>query len=455
MSGTAGQHDFSGENSQTPYLYFNLPSGGNTSIILQWNDRFGGSGNDYDLYLYSFSAGSFVAQSINYQTGSDDPLEVINYTATAATAGDFAIVVNKYSGIRKNLEVFIYLDSGFYYSNNISGVDAIFGHAALDSVITVGAVKYYTPNSLEIYSSCGPSTIEYPSSVTRNKPDLVAVDGTLITGAGGFGIPSALMYRFYGSSASVAHVTGVLAQIWSNNQVTSGTQAKSYVLNYSYDEGSSGYDNTFGFGLINSLNVYQNPLPVELSSFTFKIRNEGVKLNWITQTEVNNYGFEVERKAPLNPPKEGNEGDWEEIGFVDGHGNSNSPKYYSFLDKTVKYGNYLYRLKQIDNDGSYKYSAPLEVNVGEIPGEFILEQNYPNPFNPVTKINFAVHNPAYIILTVYDILGNEIEELFNDYAGQESIYEVEFNAENLSSGIYYYELRTENEVKIKKMLLLK
>jgi len=450
LSGTTGQHDFSNGTSQTPYLYFNLPVGGNVTITLQWDDKFGQSGNDYDLYLYSYSDGNYVAQSIDFQNGSGNPSEIINYTAV--TEGDFAIVVNKYSGRKKILETFIYIETGFYYSNNISGVDAICGHAALDSVITVGAVNYSTPDTIEYFSSLGPSTIKYPNNTVRNKPDLVAVDGTQITGAGGFGMGINNANRFYGTSASVSHIAGVLAQVWSNPGVTSGSQAKQYVIDYSDDKGNPGYDNTFGFGLANSLNIYQDPLPVELSLFTYKILNNGIKLIWVTETEVNNYGFELERQVSSEQLTAGN---WEKIAFLEGFGNSNSPKNYSFIDRGINYGSFEYRLKQIDNDGTYEYSEPIEVYVGEIPGGFILEQNYPNPFNPGTKIKFAVDEADPTTLKIYDILGNEIAQLFNETTEAGKVYEVEFNGALLPSGVYLYRLVTPIRSENRKMLLIK
>ncbi len=80
---------------------------------------------------------------------------------------------------------------------------------------------------------------------------------------------------------------------------------------------------------------------------------------------------------------------WNKVGFIEGHGNSNSPKQYSFVDEKVIGGsNFAYRLKQIDIDGSYEYSDVVEVKV--IPTKFVLQQNYPNPFNPTTKINYSV-----------------------------------------------------------------
>ena len=194
-------------------------------------------------------------------------------------------------------------------------------------------------------------------------------------------------------------------------------------------------------------------LPVELSSFTAKaLRNGGVKLDWRTETEVDNYGFEIERSQNNNKKLQD---EWQKIGFVEGNGNSNSPKEYSYMDEAINYGSYAYRLKQIDTDGDFEYSKVIEVNAGNIPNGFVLEQNYPNPFNPSTLIKFAVAETQKAELTVIDLLGNEVATLFNDTAEGGKIYEKEFDASNLSSGIYFYQLKTDRRVENRKMLLIK
>ena len=138
--------------------------------------------------------------------------------------------------------------------------------------------------------------------------------------------------------------------------------------------------------------ITDSALPVELSYFTAKVlKSAGIKLDWQTKTEVNNYGFEIER-SQMSEVKSQTE--WTKRGFVEGNGNSNSPKDYSFVDNNAQYGNYAYRLKQIDSDGKYEYSKIIEVDAGNIPNGFVLEQNYPNPFNPTTTIKFALaENP--------------------------------------------------------------
>jgi Secretion system C-terminal sorting domain len=202
------------------------------------------------------------------------------------------------------------------------------------------------------------------------------------------------------------------------------------------------------------------PLPVELSSFTAKVlKSGGIQLNWRTETEVSNYGFEIERLQDYKIEKlqdlPDGEAGWEKIGFVEGNGNSNSQKDYSFTDNSVGYGNYAYRLKQIDTDGQFEYSKVIEIDAGNIPGGFVLEQNYPNPFNPSTTIKFALGETQTAELKVFDVLGNEVATLFNGIAEGGKVYELELNGESLSTGIYFYRLASQNKVESRKMLLIK
>ena len=128
---------------------------------------------------------------------------------------------------------------------------------------------------------------------------------------------------------------------------------------------------------------------------------------------------------------------------------------YEFIDKNVLYGKHFYRLKQIDNDGSFQYSDVVEVDVPTLQDYVILEQNYPNPFNPETKIRFAINDDIIVKLKVFDEIGSEIAEIFNDKVESGRIYEVNFNGSHLSSGVYFYSLISEKTRKTKKMLLIK
>ncbi|HVO75816.1 MAG TPA: T9SS type A sorting domain-containing protein, partial [Ignavibacteriaceae bacterium] len=195
-----------------------------------------------------------------------------------------------------------------------------------------------------------------------------------------------------------------------------------------------------------------NPLPVELISFKAVLADQEVVLTWTTQTEVDNYGFEIERQAVS---MEHGVGNWEKVGFVGGNGNSNSPKEYSFLEKLQLPGKYFYRLKQIDGAGTFKYSAKLEIIIEQLPNSFQLEQNYPNPFNPETRIKFSVAEDVHTLIKVFDIIGNEVAVLFDENARAGKIYEVIFNGSKYASGIYFYSISAGTFSAVRKMMLIK
>ena len=187
-------------------------------------------------------------------------------------------------------------------------------------------------------------------------------------------------------------------------------------------------------------------VPVEFNSFTATYSNNTVKLNWSTVSELNNQGFEIERRN--------NRANWRLIGFKEGYGTTTEIHNYSFTDDLsgTNSSKLYYRLKQVDYDGSFEYSDIVEVDIAPI--EFSLSQNYPNPFNPSTTINYSIPNAGIVTIKVYDVLGKEVATLVNEDkpAGN---YEVEFNASDLPSGIYFYQLKSERFVEIKKMILLK
>ncbi len=195
-------------------------------------------------------------------------------------------------------------------------------------------------------------------------------------------------------------------------------------------------------------------IPVELTSFTALVSGRNVTLNWSTATETNNSGFEVLRRVGSRQSSLGNE-DWETSGFVEGNGTTTEISNYSFNDNLNHTHNHTlsYRLKQIDFDGSFEYSNIIEVEIG-LPDQFVLEQNYPNPFNPSTTISWQSPVGGHQVLKVIDILGNEVATLVDEFreAGR---YEVTFDASNVASGIYFYELRTNDNVQSKKMILIR
>jgi hypothetical protein len=218
----------------------------------------------------------------------------------------------------------------------------------------------------------------------------------------------------------------------------------------SWDGGATGNtgffdaaDNTIVTTLTGSSNI---PLPVELTSLTATNNQNAIDLNWQTKTEVNNYGFNVERRI--------NNGEWNNIAFIEGHGNSNSPKEYSYSDKDLFAGGskFQYRLKQVDNDGTFEYSDVVEVEI--VPTQYELSQNYPNPFNPSTTIRFSLPKQTQLKINIYNMIGEQVATIAEGMY-ESGYHKVTFNASNLPSGTYIYRLQSNEFVQVKKMILLK
>ena len=198
----------------------------------------------------------------------------------------------------------------------------------------------------------------------------------------------------------------------------------------------------------------QTTLPVELTSFIANAEKNVVTLSWQTATEVKSYGFEIERRTESE--------DWRKIGFVKGNGNSNSSKEYSYSDNHLNCAKYNYRLKMVDNNGSFEYSKIIDTEIA-LPENFELSRNYPNPFNPSTKINYTLPFDSKVTLEVYNIAGVKIAQLVNEEKSA-GFYSVDFSSasgSDISSGVYFYRLFASNKIngtnfsQVKKMLLLK
>ena len=195
-------------------------------------------------------------------------------------------------------------------------------------------------------------------------------------------------------------------------------------------------------GIFDNLEIV---LPIELSVFTATIISKDIHLYWKTETEINSYGFDIERSTLIDK-------NFEKIGFVLGSGNSNSPKEYSFIDEKPSKPILYYRLKMIDTDGTHTYSNVAQVKFQ--PLAYVLEQNYPNPFNPITLISYSIPLDGHTTLKIYDILGSEILILVDEIQ-ETGNYSVYFDASGLRSGIYFYRFQSGKFIDVKKMTLLK
>jgi len=186
-------------------------------------------------------------------------------------------------------------------------------------------------------------------------------------------------------------------------------------------------------------------LPVELVSFDAISGKDYVKLTWTTASESNNFGFEIEKsKDQINFIK---------IGFVPGSGTTEKEMHYSYMDNNLSSGIYFYRLKQIDYDGKFTYSKIINTEINK-PEAIYLYQNYPNPFNSNTKIIFDLKENCFAEIYVYNVVGQMVRKLISGDM-KSGHYELNFNSEGLSSGVYFYTLKTKNYVLTRKLSIIK
>jgi hypothetical protein len=214
----------------------------------------------------------------------------------------------------------------------------------------------------------------------------------------------------------------------------------------------AGVSNTFACGGLGTiLNNTDQAFPVELTTFTAAIDKSIIKLHWSTASEINCYGFVIERQDRAGDSKISSP--WARIGFVAGSGNSNAPRNYSFADHALSTGEYAYRLQKIDQDGSYDYSHTVHVSLRMRPD--VLEVgNYPNPFNPTTNVHYSIPYASVVKLSLFNMLGQHVATLVDEYK-EAGTYQITFDGSTLSSGMYLYTLQAGGSSITKKMLLLK
>jgi hypothetical protein len=199
-----------------------------------------------------------------------------------------------------------------------------------------------------------------------------------------------------------------------------------------------------------------NPLPVQLASFVGNlIDNNVVKLEWETVSEMKNFGFYVQKYNNVTKS-------FETVSeLIPGAGTTLQPQSYAWTDNHATGSDLQYRLEQLDSDGLKHYFGPIMINPNGVndeqlvPAVFKLNQNYPNPFNPSTKISFSLATSGYTSLKVYNILGKEVASLFAGNAEAGRMYNVNFDAKSITSGMYFYKLQSGNKTEVKKFTILK
>lgn len=240
--------DFSGgANPSKPYLYATVPAGGSIQVVMQWDDPFGASSNDYDLYLFDSDTDTVITSSVYTQDGNDDPLERVYVQNNSGGEKHFEIIAVAYNApVDKTLELFVYPGGGTTVdSTNIVKADSIFGHPAVSEVLSCAAVPQYAPDTIEDFSCLGPVTL---ISETRQKPDISGTDGVHVTGAGGFGQYISGNYYFFGTSASAPHIAAIAAVLQSRFPSKPPSEIRQLILDSAVDLGDSGYDNVYGYG---------------------------------------------------------------------------------------------------------------------------------------------------------------------------------------------------------------
>jgi uncharacterized protein (TIGR03437 family) len=243
-------HDFLGSDDA---LKFMVPAGETGGVVLQWTNRFGQSADDYDLYIADDPVTTIIGGSDDPQTGTQDPIEGAVVTCESQTRDcTFNVGFHRFSGSIQTLEL-------FFLPNTIpleyfGSADSIFGHTAVPGVISIGTIQAGNPGNLAIaaYSSRGPSTINFPSFQQRASPTLTAIDCVSVTGVGGFGSP------FCGTSAAAPHAGAVAALLLQANPSMTATQIRTLMQTTAIERGVTGYDNTYGFGLIDALAAVTN-----------------------------------------------------------------------------------------------------------------------------------------------------------------------------------------------------
>jgi hypothetical protein len=319
---------------------------------------------------------------------------------------------------------------GLYYTGNSNNIDFWY----VDNVMIQTALSPPMP----------PSLLQANASLTQQQVTLNWNSGI------GFGVTGYYIERKNG----LPNDTSSYINIGQTNSTTytfiDGTVELNEIYTYRILTLSGPVSSHFG----NEATAYvPEAVPVELQNFAANVENNNVMLSWITASEINNAGFEIERCQTSNVKGQ----TWEKIGFVSGNGTTTQTQFYSFTDENFSAGKYQYRLKQIDFDGSFEYSNTIEAEINS-PTEFSLSQNYPNPFNPSTVISYQLAGGSQVTLKVFDLLGNEVATLVNEHKPAGS-YEVEFQSavgsKQLASGVYYYQLNAGNFIETKKMILLK
>ena len=440
----------------------------NTSPIITGNKIFyGGGAPESSLPSNTWTTSkpstwdTTVIHPFTYEKGAN--IVVLNSAGANARSVDFSSFLS--AG-----DSYTVIDAQNYYgppiaSGTYSGgtVSIPLTSTSLPAVIGNDPRQYHhTSKEFNVFLvvSGAPASCQAPSSVIASAcnitPTSTELDG--VVDPNGF----ATTYHFdygvtstYGASTSSSNAGAGTAPVVVNQVLTGLTPATLY--HYRIVATNNGGTTTSSDMTLTTTNA---PLPIQLTSFVATPASESgtVNLAWVTSSEVNNYGFYVQRSASPTSGFADLPG-----GFVPGGGTSLTTRKYSWVDQNPPAGSNYYLLKQVDLDGSFRLTEPLKVVQAASTGGdnarqaalFALGQNYPNPFNPATRITFSVEKAGYTTLKVFNILGEAVATLFEGEAVTGTDYNVAFDGSSLASGAYFYRLINGNHASMKKMILVR
>jgi len=414
------------------------------------------------------STDTFRVYMWNNESGLAVP--VIKYLGTdAVRLGDKITVIGNYSlgtavlyagsATVGQMKVYKFTMSGGVF-NSVPTVIALSDNAAgtptSASIAPLPNGDFYwkaTGFSVKKYTGAGVLLGTIPGTVVATGANAIRYIGTLvdqeyiIVFQYGAGNNNARIVKVPVSDVSLATTYDITPTLGS---VANGNGAGDVAYKVNHD----GSIDIFVLATNNGVGLYRTiqPVPVELTSFTATSQDNNVYISWSTATEINSSVFQIERKSGSN---------WGVVGSVEAAGTSTEMRSYSFTDKSVTSEKLSYRLKMVDNDGSYSYSKEVNVEMG-VPGTFRVSQNYPNPFNPSTRIDYQLPSDANVTVELYDVTGQKVATMINqDMSAGYHSFDLEAGRYGMATGVYIYRIVAIDKasgqtfVDSKKLMILK
>jgi len=235
---------------------------GDLTAFVQWNDPFGASGNDYDLFLYRSPVliqSNLLEVGGDPQDGTGDPYEALSYYNPFSVPDTVYLAIDLYEGLPRFLSVYVF--GAVQEREYVVSEGSTWGHPCAQGAMGVGAINANEPghDMIAPYSSWGPAEIYFPQRETRQKPDITGIDGVSVTGAGGF--PS----TFYGTSASAPHIAAVAALLRDAHPRWDAEEVYTALKNTAIDLGAQGWDKVYGYGLAQAQDALNEGGPTRAS----------------------------------------------------------------------------------------------------------------------------------------------------------------------------------------------